>query len=175
MVQFLEVCTMRDFGLGLNKKTLIKTSLRGKHDRSNLIIIVTHIKKIATSFVLAKTKKIKTMKKIIIVLAVLVSTITFAQNKNAKASLEVNGVCLMCKARIEKTSLNTKGVKSAIWDVKTHDLKLIFDDSKTDLKTIEKNIVAAGHDTKNLKADDKAYKNISACCQYRDAAVIHAH
>lgn len=115
------------------------------------------------------------MKKVIIVLAILVSTITFAQNKNAKASLEVNGVCLMCKTRIEKTSLNTKGVKSAIWNVKTHELKLIFDERKTNLKTIEKNIAAAGHDTKNLKADDKAYKSIDSCCQYRDQAVIDAH
>jgi periplasmic mercuric ion binding protein len=115
------------------------------------------------------------MKKLITIALILIGMTSFAQNKNAKASLEVNGVCLMCKTRIEKTSLNTKGVKSAIWNVKTHELKLIFDDSKTDLKTIEKNIVAVGHDTKNFKADDKAYNSISACCQYRDAAVIHAH
>ena len=60
------------------------------------------------------------MKKLIVVLLVLVGTATFAQNKNAKASLEVDGVCLMCKTRIEKASLNTKGVKSAVWNVKTH-------------------------------------------------------
>lgn len=107
--------------------------------------------------------------------AILIGISAFAQNKNAKASLEVNGVCLMCKVRIEKASLNTKGVKSAIWDVKSHELKLIFDERKTDLKTIEKNIVAVGHDTKNLKAKDEVYKSIDACCQYRDQAVIDAH
>ena len=115
------------------------------------------------------------MKKLILIALMLIGISTYSQNKNAKASLEVNGVCLMCKTRIEKASLNTKGVKSAIWDVKTHQLKLIFDERKTDVKIIEKNIVAVGHDTKNLKADDAVYKNIDSCCQYRDQTVIDAH
>ena len=115
------------------------------------------------------------MKKLILIAIVLIETSAFSQNKNAKASLEVNGVCLMCKTRIEKASLNTKGVKSAIWDVSTHELKLIFDERKTNLKAIEKNIVAVGHDTKNLKADDEVYKSIDSCCHYRDQAVIDAH
>ena len=38
---------------------------------------------------------------------------SFAQNKNARVSLDVDGVCMMCKNRIEKASLKTKGVKSA--------------------------------------------------------------
>ena len=42
------------------------------------------------------------MKKVITVLALLITTITFSQNKNAKASIEVDGVCMMCKNRIEK-------------------------------------------------------------------------
>ena len=68
------------------------------------------------------------MKKTVLVLAILFSAMTFAQNKNAKASLEVDGVCMMCKDRIEKACVKTKGVKSAIWNVKTHELKLIFDE-----------------------------------------------
>ena len=110
-----------------------------------------------------------------IVLTVLISTVTFAQNKNEKASLEVDGVCLMCKSRIEKASLNTKGVKSAIWDVKTHELKLIFDARKTNLKTIQNSVVAVGHDTKSLKATDKAYQTVHPCCKYRDNDVKDDH
>ena len=115
------------------------------------------------------------MKKVIIVLTMLISTVTFAQDKNAKASLEVDGVCLMCKARIEKACLATKGVKSANWDVKTHELKLFFDENKTNLKTIKKNIVAVGHDTKELKATDEAYASVHPCCKYRDEAVKDDH
>lgn len=115
------------------------------------------------------------MKKSLILLAILFSTVTFAQNKNAKASLEVDGICMMCKDRIEKACFKTKGVKSAIWDVKTHELKLIFDERKTSLDSIQKNIVSVGHDTKELKATDKAYNSVHACCRYRDEDVKKDH
>jgi hypothetical protein len=92
--------------------------------------------------------------------------VSFAQNKNAKASLEVDGVCMMCK---------TKGVKSAVWNVESHELKLIFDENKTDLTTIQNNIVAVGHDTKTLKATDEAYNSVHPCCKYREDAVVEEH
>jgi len=116
------------------------------------------------------------MKKIItITLMLFIGLTAFAQNKNAKASLEVDGVCLMCKKRIENACFKTKGVKSAIWNVESHELKLIFDERKTNLETIEKNIVAVGHDTKQLKATDEAYNLVHPCCKYRDEEIIENH
>ncbi len=115
------------------------------------------------------------MKKIITALVILITTASFAQNKNARASMEVDGVCLMCKTRIEKASLNTKGVKSAVWNVKTHELKLIYDERKTDLKTIQASILAVGHDTKDLKATDEAYNTVHPCCRYRDNDIVDDH
>lgn len=105
----------------------------------------------------------------------LIASVSFAQNKNEKASLEVDGVCMMCKQRIEKASLNTKGVKSAVWNVQTHELKLIYDARKTNLETISQSIVAVGHDTKTLKATDEAYETVHPCCKYRDEKVIEEH
>ncbi len=98
-----------------------------------------------------------------------------AQNKNAKAALEVDGVCLMCKERIEKASFKTKGVKSAVWNVKTHKLDLIYDERKTDLATIQANIAAVGHDTQDLIATDEAYNSIHPCCKYRDGEIKKDH
>ncbi len=115
------------------------------------------------------------MKKLLVVLTILVSTFTFAQNKNAKASMEVDGICMMCKNRIEKACLTSKGVKSAVWNVKTHELKLIYDERKTDLKTIQKTIAGVGHDTKELKATDEAYASVHPCCKYRDEDVQDDH
>ena len=115
------------------------------------------------------------MKKLLIIALMLTGTLTFAQNKNAKASMEVDGVCGMCKARIEKACLNTKGVKFAQWSVETHELKLIYDARKTDVKTIEKQVLAAGHDTKDVKATDEAYATVHPCCKYRDEAVLDEH
>jgi len=115
------------------------------------------------------------MKKILIVVLLLTGTFAFAQNKSAKATLEVDGVCGMCKTRIEKACLKTKGVKSAVWSVKTHELKLIFNEAKTNLATIQKNITAVGHDTKALKATDEAYSKVHPCCKYRSDVIQEDH
>lgn len=115
------------------------------------------------------------MKKLLIILIVSIATTAYAQNKNAKANLEVDGVCLMCKTRIEKASLNTKGVKSAVWNVKTHELKLIYDERKTNLDSIQSKILAVGHDVNNLKASDSAYATVHACCRYRDLDLEEDH
>jgi len=116
------------------------------------------------------------MKKILALTVMLfIGLTTFAQNKNAKASIEVDGVCLMCKKRIENACFKTKGVKSAVWNVETHELQLIFDERKTNLNEIHNNITAVGHDTKELKATDEAYATVHACCKYRDDEVIDDH
>jgi cation transport ATPase len=115
------------------------------------------------------------MKKVILLFTLLITTLAFAQNKNAKASLEVDGVCGMCKERIEKAAIRTKGVKSAVWNVDTHELKLIFDENKTDLKLISKKIASVGHDTKEVKATEVQYNTVHPCCKYRDDEVKKDH
>ena len=116
------------------------------------------------------------MKTILLTVTMLfIGTLSYGQNKNAKASIEVDGVCMMCKKRIEKASLNTKGVKSAVWNVKSHELKLIFNEHKTDLSTIQKNILAVGHDTENLNATEEAYETVHPCCKYREEKVVKDH
>ena len=116
------------------------------------------------------------MKKITVVIVVMLMGLTsFAQNKNAKATLDVDGVCLMCKERIEKASIKTKGVKSAVWNVETHELSIIYDERKTDLATINQNIANVGHDTQDVKATDEAYNSVHPCCLYRDDEIIKDH
>ncbi|WP_418510764.1 heavy-metal-associated domain-containing protein [Corallibacter sp.] len=115
------------------------------------------------------------MKNVFVVVVFFMTTLSFAQNKNAKATLEVDGVCMMCKDRIEKAAIKSKGVKSAVWSVDTHELKLIFDERKTNLEAIEKSVASVGHDTKNVKADDDVYNNINPCCKYRDEQVVKDH
>ena len=115
------------------------------------------------------------MKQVILIFALLITTLTFAQNKNAKASMEVDGVCGMCKERIEKAAIRTKGVKSAVWNVDTHELKLIYDERKTDLKIISQKLAEVGHDTKEIKATDEQYASVHPCCKYRDKDVVKDH
>lgn len=115
------------------------------------------------------------MKKIIILVVLFTSALAFSQDKNAKVTIKVDGVCLMCKERIEKACFKTKGVKSAVWNVKTHDLNLIFDGRKTDVVTIKNSIAAVGHDMEDVKATDEAYDALHDCCKYRDEAVVEDH
>ena len=116
------------------------------------------------------------MKNIFLLVAVLLlSTSAFAQDKNAKVSFEVDGVCMMCKKRIEKAALKTKGVKFAKWDVNTHELSLIIDERKTNTETVKKTIASIGHDTKDFKAPKEAYDNLHECCKYRDEEVQEDH
>jgi len=116
------------------------------------------------------------MKKVLVLLSfMLIGISAQAQKKNAKLSFEVDGICMMCKKRIEKAALSTKGVKFAVWDVKTHKLSLIIDERKTNKKTIQKNIADVGHDTKGVKAKDHVYDAIDPCCKYRDPKVVDAH
>jgi len=116
------------------------------------------------------------MKKIILIISVLFIAITaHSQNKNAKTIIEVDGVCGMCKARIEKAAFSVKGVKSAVWSEETKHLNLIFDERKTNIKSICQTIADAGHDTKMVEASEKAYQSIHECCKYRDEEVVNEH
>ena len=97
------------------------------------------------------------------------------KNKNARVAFEVAGICGMCKKRIEIAALKTKGVKFAIWDVKTHQMNLILDERKTALNTIKQNIANVGHDVKGFTASKEAYASVHPCCKYRDAKIILDH
>lgn len=115
------------------------------------------------------------MKTIITLAIFAITTIGFAQNKNARTTMEVDGVCMMCKERIEKACIKTKGVKSAVWDVKTKELSLIYDERKTNIEKISQNIADVGHDTKQITATEEAYNSVHACCKYRSEEVIEEH
>ena len=109
------------------------------------------------------------MKNVIIIIGLLlVSSVAFGQQKNKALSMEVDGVCKMCKVRIEKAALKVKGVKSAWWDIPSHQLSLIIDENKTNAMQVKTALVMAGHDTKELKATEKAYNTIHTCCKYRE-------
>jgi periplasmic mercuric ion binding protein len=125
------------------------------------------------------------MKKIVFVLSILMIGFSaqaqeVKKNKNAKTSFQVDGICGMCKKRIETAALKTKGVKFAIWSVETHQLNLIMDERKTDVSAVQQNILKVGHDVfdaenKKVVATDEAYNSVHPCCKYRDEKIILDH
>lgn len=115
----------------------------------------------------------KLLKAIFIIGCIILSASAFAQekpNKNQESSFSVEGVCNMCKKRIEKAAL-IPGVKMATWDKEESLLKVIYDDRKIDLVDIQKAVAAAGHDTKDIVASDSSYSALPGCCAYRGGKV----
>lgn len=124
------------------------------------------------------------MKKILLVLCLFLGIPFFGQekklNKNAKISYKVDGICGMCKTRIETAALKTKGVKFALWSAESKQLKLIIDERKTNVKTTQKNILNVGHDVFTndetiKKAPELAYNAVHPCCKYRDEEIVKDH
>ncbi|MBL0146449.1 MAG: TonB-dependent receptor [Chitinophagaceae bacterium] len=91
-------------------------------------------------------------------------------------TIKVFGACEMCKDRIENAAKG-KGVKSAVWDIDSKLLSIVYNPLKTSLQKIENRIVAVGHDVENKKAKDVIYNALPKCCLYRnlDPAFIELH
>ena len=83
----------------------------------------------------------------------------------ATDTVKVSGVCGSCKKRIEKAAMDA-GAISANWSDTTQILAVKYDDAKTTLLAIEKQIASVGHDTRDVKAPDDVYMKLDECCQY---------
>ncbi|SEF67955.1 heavy-metal-associated domain-containing protein [Flavobacterium urumqiense] len=88
------------------------------------------------------------------------------KNKNAKYFTEVNGNCEQCQKRIQKAAYSVAGVKSAIWNIETHQLSLILNEEKAFPLDVKKAIAKVGHDTDEVKATNKDYEALHTCCLY---------
>ncbi len=108
---------------------------------------------------------------ILLLCLTIVNIVSFAQEaKNGNTtstSFKVFGACEQCKTRIE-LAVKLKGVKTGVWDVDTKILSLEFDPTQVSLEKIQNKILAAGHDLENQKAKDIIYKDLPACCHYRE-------
>ncbi len=83
---------------------------------------------------------------------------------------EVNGVCGMCKERIEG-AMDYKGIKFAEWNSKTQTLKVVFNTKKITEQQLHERIAHVGHDTSKAKAKDEVYDQLPECCRYRNGEV----
>lgn len=88
-----------------------------------------------------------------------------------EAEIKVDGVCKMCKNRIEK-SINIDEVKFAKWNKNTKKLKIAFL-STISADSLQQRIASVGHDTEKFQAPDSVYSNLPDCCLYRDNVKTH--
>ena len=88
------------------------------------------------------------------------------KNKNFKYTTEVNGNCEQCKKRIEKAAFSVPGVKTANWDITSHQLTVILNEEKSSPEDLNKAVAKVGHDTDSVKATKEDYDKLHGCCQY---------
>ncbi len=88
------------------------------------------------------------------------------KNKNAKYTFEVNGNCEQCQKRIQKAAYSVNGVKSANWDIESHQLSVIINEEKCSVLDVKKAIAKVGHDTDEIKATNEDYEKLHSCCLY---------
>ena len=82
---------------------------------------------------------------------------------------------MMCENRIEKQSIDIKGIKLADWNLENRTLKLVYNEKHISINEIHKFLASIGHDTKKETASDEAYALLDPCCKYRDLQVIRDH
>jgi len=81
-------------------------------------------------------------------------------------SFFVDGICGMCKTRIEDLAYSVKGVKWAEWNL---DSKLLLVKFEDDINTekLAKVLSKGGHDNWLSTAKHGAYNKLHSCCKYR--------
>ena len=103
-------------------------------------------------------------------------TTSDAQAQSSKidtVTLQVPGVCNMCKSRIETTTYDLPGVKSVNWDLETEVLTAVIQTKKVSRQQIADALAAKGYRSELAKADKTAYDKLPACCQYDSGVEKH--
>jgi periplasmic mercuric ion binding protein len=85
----------------------------------------------------------------------------------SEASFEVNGVCGMCRNRVEKAAQSMEGVQSAVWNMDSKTMTVKFSADKTTAMNVQQKIASIGHDTEEVKATEEAYNSLPGCCKYK--------
>lgn len=92
-----------------------------------------------------------------------------ATEKTATVKIKTSAECGMCKDRIEKEVSLMKGVKKANLDLDTKILTVEYNPKKTNPDKIRTVISNLGYDADNVKANNRASKNLPHCCTKPDS------
>ncbi len=111
------------------------------------------------------------MKKLMMMLFVLASVRSTAQDKNKLAMLDIrtSAICEMCQKTIEGGLIYEKGVQKVDLDLETNTIHVAYNPKKIDPQKIRVAVTKLGYAADKMPADPKAFKELSSCCQKHDA------
>lgn len=90
--------------------------------------------------------------------------------EGAETLIAVQGLCEMCKERIENAAEKIPGVSLASWNMESRELHIVYDPLQTSPQAIARAVARAGHDAGDNKADDQTYNALPDCCKYRNTS-----
>jgi periplasmic mercuric ion binding protein len=103
-----------------------------------------------------------------VVFVLVFHTSLFGQSKKTETtSFWVAGICGRCESTIEST-LDTKGVISADYDLEKELLVITYKPTKISLEQIHTLLNEVGYDTATSKCTDEQYARVHHCCKYRE-------
>ncbi len=90
---------------------------------------------------------------------------TATASNNTSVQIQTSGECEMCKKTIESEVGKMTGVKKATLDVETKVLTVEYNSKKTNPDKVRKAIAAIGYDADDVKANNRARKELPGCCK----------
>lgn len=112
----------------------------------------------------------KTIIQIFTGLFLTLAVVNCSSSKEAASNLETVEInttaqCGMCKETIEKAMAYERGIKEFNLDVDSKVLTVTYNPKKTNPDKIRQAVAKVGYDADDVKADERAYDNLPACCQ----------
>lgn len=105
------------------------------------------------------------MKKIIIVLALLMSGLSLKAQKKKTVEIETTIQCEMCTNRLDKMFADIWAVRKVDYDIEDKMITVQYNSKKISAQKIREKISSVGYKADDVEADPEAYEKLPACCQ----------
>jgi copper chaperone CopZ len=104
----------------------------------------------------------------LLISVVLLLSWTVSSAQTDTVNIQTSSVCGSCKKRIENDLSFEKGIKSAVLDLDTKLVTVVYDPEKTNPDKIRQRIAKIGYDADDVKKDPKGFNKLPDCCKDPD-------
>lgn len=88
-----------------------------------------------------------------------------AKNNGSEIKIKTSAQCEMCKDAIEKAMSFEKGIKTAVLDVDSKVLTIVYKPSKTNPQKLREAVAKVGYDADEVPAVQASYDKLPDCCK----------
>ena len=101
---------------------------------------------------------------LVIVMMIFFGLTAYSQNTDT-LKITTSAQCGMCKDALEKAMAYERGVIDSELDLSDKVLTVIYKTTRTDAEKIRKAVSDVGYDADEVKANERAYSKLPACCK----------